>query len=327
MNIQQKKQASSLPRINAIEFNSNCQELTRTWSSFASRVFSINVDDNGISITTHPLNASVDAESLDANVMNGKKSALPNQFHLRTKETKDYQLPTGRISHYRENSISGVEKYLARLRDNGELCSSVFYFGTAEDPFSSLDKKFDLTVPCFELLERYRPQLIVVQTRSPMVIALLPSLKMLGDRAVVCIPIETRLESAIARYTPGEPKIADRLMAANGLRIQGVRVNLMASPILPYGDFYRDAWNFAELLDRHADYITFGCLASGRPSDEIQLRNLSISRKLAADGNYRWLRPYAYKHLFSAVKVLSPKKILLPVNANKRGVQMDLFAA
>jgi DNA repair photolyase len=255
------------------------------------------------------------------------KHYLPTQFHLRLKDTRDYQLPDGKYFLYKKDVLVALERHLSHLNQKGLLKSAVMYFGTVTDPFQTFHKKFDITTGCLELLEKYRPGRLVVQTRSPMVIAALPMFRLLGESAVAAIPVETHLERSVLRYTPGMPRISERLVAAQGLRRQGVTVNAVVSPVLPYGDFERDAWDFAELLDRHADYISLGALTSGSETEERQLRDLPISQKIAADKNFPWLRPHACKPLFEALKVIAPHKLHLPVQPLERSSQLTLFAA
>lgn len=321
-------------------FDGNAPELTTTWSSYAQVICCINSYRNGITVSLHQGSyregAVSSKESLPQEQESGtdaekamdiQRKYLPHQFHLRVRDTRDYQLPEGKYFLYRKDLRAALEHHLSQLNQRGLLASTVVYFGTTTDPFVAFHKKFDVTTACLELLGQYKPGRLVVQTRSPMIIAALPTLKYLGEQAVAAIPIETHLERSVARYTPGMPRIAERLVAAQGLRRQGVAVNITVSPVLPYGDSYRDAWDFAELLNRHADYITFGCLADGSEANEKQLKNLPIAQKLAADQNFRWLRPHAYKHLYQALLVTAPEKLLLPVTAPVKPSQLKLFAA
>ncbi len=252
---------------------------------------------------------------------------LPDQFHLRFRDNRDLRTPAGRYHLHRENVARALSQHLAQLHRLGKLNDSILYFGTMTDPFLSLHKKFDVTMSCLDVIERYAPGRVIFQTRSPMVISVLPALKKLGNRAAVAIAVETNSEKAVARYTPGMPRIAERLVAADGLRKQGVVVNLQVSPVLPYGDFVRDAWDFAELLDRHADYVTFGSLSTGNPAEERYLRSMPIAQKLSADGMYAWLRPHAYQAVFHAMSVLAKEKLLLPVMSSSAPKQLKLFAA
>lgn len=319
---------SAMLELTGGEFDPSAPQLQTTWSSFARRIYSINTYPNGITMSVHendPLQRSDIARG--EKVGERKAKFAPNHFHLRFRDTKNYQLPPGKYFLYRENYLDALEQHLSTLHKEGMLSSTVFYFGVTGDPFAGLSKKFDVTIGCLQLLEQYRPGLVVAQTRSPMIISALPILKMLGENAVAAIPVESPVEKAIVKYTPGQPKIAERLVAANGLRRQGIKVNLVVSPILPYGEVYRNAWDFADLLDSHADYVTFGCLASGAKSDEKQLRSLPVAQKLAADGNYRWLRPNSHRYLYGALSVVAPNKLMLPVKAANSVEQLDMFAA
>ena len=321
-----------------------------SWCVGAKVVCCINTYPNGITVSLHDmdsgrsglehvggrgdapvgeLHAEIGGPAVvELGTANGSSRLLNSQqFHLRFRDTRDYLQPTGRYFLYREQYLRGLEKHLSQLHHQGILENTVVYFGTTTDPFLTLHKKFDVTMACLQILERYTPKLLVVQTRSPMVISALPTLKHLGARAVVGIPVETFLEKAVLRYMPGKPRIAERIVAADGLRKQGIRVNLMVSPVLPYGDFERDAWDFAELLVAHGDFITFGSLATGSESEERALKTMPIAQKLAADKQFLWLRPYSYKPVYQAVKALAPEKLILPVKPVAAKGQLNLFAA
>lgn len=294
-----------------------------SWSATAPTIFCLNAYPNGITFSVHDnsVEEPIAAEETEPKF-------LAQQFHLRVRDTRDYQLPSGKYFLYRENYAQALEWQLSQMHKQGRLDNSVLYFGTVTDPFMSFRKKFEVTMACVELLENYRPGLVVLQTRSPMAIAVLPMLKILGERAVVSFYIETRLEAAVARYTPGLPKISERLVAADGLRKQGVRVTLCASPMLPYGDYYRDAWAFAELLVKNGDFISFGALADGGQVYENQLKNIPLSQRLSSDNQFRLLRPNCYRQVYQAVKLMAPEKLQLPVEtAAQRAMQLNLFAA
>lgn len=322
----QSKEAPPPTDIASVRFDAASPEFVRSWHTNASAAICLNAYPNGITFSVHRADDWAPEEEQAEQPTRGR-AIHPSHFNLRIRETKSYLLPPGKYSLHREDYAHALERRLSQLRERGVLSSAVVYFGVTSDPFSSFHKKFDVTMACLELLSQYKPRRVILQTRSPMVISALPTLKMLGERAVVTMPIETRLESAIQRYTPGMPKISERLVAADGLRRQGIVVNLSASPILPYGEVYRDAWDFADMLDKHSDFITLGCLASGGPGDESALKALPIARRLVSDKNYRWLRPHAYRHLYYALKVLAPEKLLLPLQAKTGPAQLSLFAA
>ena len=308
-----------------IAFDASCKELRFSWHSFAEKIYCINPYPNGITLSVHRNEAAKSVAEVEAGT--APEKYRPSQFHLRFRDTKNFQLPSGKYFLYRENFSDSLEKVLSHIRERNEQASSLIYFGMVTDPFRSFQKKFNVTMTCLQLLEKYNPGFVVVQTRSPMVIAGLPTLKSLGKNVVVAMPVETHLDHLIARYTPEQPKISQRLLAADGLRKQGIRVNLMASPLLPYGDMYRDAWDLAEVLDKYSDYISLGCLAGGTASEEAQLKTLSIANKLISDGQYRWLRPRCYRALYHALREIAPEKLCLPVSSGAKPEQLSIFEA
>lgn len=308
-----------------ITFNPNARELKVGWHSAAELILCINAYPNGVTLSMHQNEPLSVAEG--DKVVEGNATFDADQFHLRVKDTRDYRIPAGKYFLHKQNYLEALEQHLSSLHRSGKLSKSVIYLGTASDPFLSFHKRFNVTMGVLRLLEQYRPGFLVVQSRSPMVIAGLPMFKAFEDKMIVAMPIETNSERSVQRYTPGQPKISERLIAARGLRMQGVAVNLMASPILPYGEFFRDAWDFAELLDRYADYISVGCLATADGSAEAQLKELEIAQRLVADDKLMWLRPHAYKYLYYALSVIASDKLLLPVKVNNKPSQLSLFAA
>lgn len=325
-----------LIRLHQLTFDPKAKELLTAWHSGAKRVLAINPFPNGITLSIHNLSEATGELSDESKgvaqdsqeVAEGVRKRIDSrQFHLRLKETRDYLVPSGRYFLFREGYGDALEKKLARLQREGLLDDCVCYLGVTADPFLAFHKRFDVTMKCLELLEKFQPARLIIQTRSPMVISALPILRTFGSRAAVALVVETHLEQPIVRYTPGQPAIRDRWLAADGLRSQGVTVNVQVSPILPYGEFYRDAWQFAEQLNQHADFVTFGCLATGAHQDELALKGLPIAQKLAADRNFRWLRPHAYRYLYYSMQSIAPEKLLLPVRLEPKSSQLSLFAA
>jgi hypothetical protein len=307
-----------------ISFDPKSPQLTTTWFTYRPTIITLNTYPNGVTLSVHR-NAERDQSQNDKFEKESKFS--PSQFHLRLKDTREYLLPQGRYTMIKENMAESLERQLRNLRDQKHLADAVLYFGMTTDPFFGFPRKFEVTLKCIELLEKYQPGFLVVQSRSPMLLAALPLFKQFGEKAVAVIPLESPVERTIQLFTPGQSPVAERLITADGLRKQGVKVNLQVSPVLPYGDFYRDAWPFAETLAEHGDYVTFGCLATGQVADEPSLKGLPIAHNLSAEKMFRWLRPHAYRYLFHAVQEVAPEKLLLPVTQEAKLSQMSLFAA
>lgn len=310
-----KSTRNSGRRVNVkeIHFNPEAPELSGSWHKGFQNILCVNAYPNGISVSSHEQD---------------KKSSFDSwQFHLRLRDTREFRLPQGKYSLYREDIKEALSRHLAAYHRAGTLDRTIVYFGTTSDAFISFQKRFEVTMACLEIFEKFKPGQLVVQTRSPMVISALPILKHLGERASVVIPVESTSDDSVKRYSPGQPRISERFVAASGLRRQGICVNLLVSPVLPYGDFYRDAWNFAELLDSYGDFVTFGSLAYGRSGEERELREIGLAKKLAADKKFHYLRPYSFRNIFRALSVIAPEKLSLPAREAKTNNQLDLFAA
>lgn len=309
--------------ITSAVFNPRDPDLLTSWSTGASTIICLNSYQNGITLSLHRGESLCDKSDRPS----GTPDSLyaPNAFHLRLKETRDFQLPHGKHHVFKESPEEELTEYLTKLKSQGRLSGAVCYLGTVNDPFFAFHRKFTMTMACLSVLERLRPTRILVQTRSPMVIAGLAMFKLLAESLVVVIPLESHMDAALHKYTPGHAKVAERIVAADGLRSQGIKVNFCASPLMPYGDFYRDAWDFAEILCKHSDYVTLGALGDGTVEGDRALKNIELARALAQDRHYRILRPHSYRSLFAAVKAIAPEKLKIPPLHTSNAQQLDMF--
>ena len=227
----------------------------------------------------------------------------------------------------KRNPLHELERRLEQLSRRGILGSSIIHFGTMCDPFSPFSGKFDASMRFLELFQRFLPGQLVVQTRSPLIVIALPVLRKLGSRAAVTIGIESPLQEAADRYTPGFPQVSERLRAATVLRRFNVEVTLQVGPVLPYGDFRRSAGGFAKVLADHADFIHVMPMTDGGIEKERQMRSSVIAKKLAADGEFGLLGPGATEPLVEAIRAIAPRKLELPVREHLKPRQMSIFAS
>lgn len=226
-----------------------------------------------------------------------------------------------------QNPVMKLERYLMRLSRLGVLRSSIVYFGTATDPFFPFEGKFDASIKFLDMFLRYTPGLLVVQTRSPLIVIAMPVLKKLGIHAAVTIGVETCLEESIGKYTPGLPRMAERLKTATALRRFGVEVTLQVNPVLPYGDWKADAPGFARTLADNADYIQVKGLSDGSDRRERAIRNTFLAKRLAEDRKFQWLRPDSHLPLLTELEKIAPEKLCTPKRKHLAEKQMRMFAA
>jgi DNA repair photolyase len=219
--------------------------------------------------------------------------------------------------------LRDLERHLERLSALGELRRATVVFGVSTDPFHPFDEKFATSMRFLELFERYVPGRLVIQTRSPLVVIGLPVLKKMRAQTFVSIGLETPREEVRARYTPDLPTIDERWKTVRALRRFGLKVGVQVAPLLPYGDWRKDAAEFAEKLADAADYIVVGSLAesygSARPTTPL-------ARKLALDRQFFWLRQDTHRPLTEALLSMASEKMYHPAQHLVADKQLRLFA-
>lgn len=216
-----------------------------------------------------------------------------------------------------------LERHLQRLSVRGELRRATVVFGVTTDPFHPFDEKFATSMKFLELFERYAPGRLIIQTRSPLVVIGLPMLKKIKDSTFVTVGIETPLEEVSRRYTPDLPTVAERWKTVRALRRFGLRVGVQVAPILPYGDWRKDARAFAQQLCVESDFVTVKSViqASG-----VLRPQTPVARKLATDRQFFWLRQDSQIPLLDAIAALDERKLFHPAGLQPVDPQLKLFA-
>lgn len=253
---------------------------------------------------------------------------VPGGSHsLKLEDDRDLLRFRKHFSLEKGSSLDALELELMNLSQRGILRESHIILGTTTDPFHPFDRKFDGTMKFLALFQRYTPGLLTVQTRSPLIVLAMPVLTRLGDRTTVTMGVETDDEEAVRKYTPGLPRAEERLKAARALRNFGIKVTLQVAPVLPYGDWRKDAPRFAQELITASDYIKVASLLDGSEESNTRNRSTFVAKGLARDRKFHWLRPDSANPLLTAITVLAPAKLELPVFSTPADKQIKMFAA
>ncbi len=256
-----------------------------------------------------------------------REKPLIDDFFLRTSGEQQVIKLRSRYMLDKSRPYVELEKQLMRLSHQGVLRKSIIILGVNNDPFHPFEGRFDASMKFLSLFERYTPGVLCIQTRSPLLVLTLPLLKRLGKHCLVNYAIETCSEDAARRYTPNLPRIEERLKAVRSLSRFKIPVRIQVTPVLPYGDWRKDATKFAEILLSHATGIDLRALSDGSEQRDKQLRSTPIAQKLARDRKFHWLRPDATAPLREAIEKLAPKALEFPDWPHLSDPQLGIFAA
>lgn len=250
-----------------------------------------------------------------------------NKVALRIEDEVTLRPLRSKYSTERLDPLVQLEHNLSRLSQAGELASTEIVFGSFTDPFHPFHGKFDISIKMLELFSRYVPGHLTIQTRSPLVVIALPVLKRLGSRVSVNFGIETLDEQSVLRYTPGLPRVEERLKAITALRRFGIETNIQVSPVLPYGDWKNDALAFAKVLIEHCNFLHIQPFCDGTERSTRAIRNHATVVRMAEDRKFYWLRGDAAIPLIKAVESIDPTKLILPERDLCKSRQLEIFAA
>jgi DNA repair photolyase len=109
------------------------------------------------------------------------------------------------------------------------------------DPYQILEKKYLLTARCLDILVEHEWP-VTVQTKSPLVLRDIGTLKRAGD-AEVGFTITTGDEKIRRIFEPGAPPIMNRVDALARLHAEKIRTFAMIAPLLPGAETLPDLLN------------------------------------------------------------------------------------
>jgi len=115
------------------------------------------------------------------------------------------------------------------------------------DPYQPLERKYELTKKCLEILIRYDWP-VTVRTKSALILRDLELFKK-ASRIEVGLTVTTADEGVRQLFEPGAPSIKDRIKALEVLHLAGIRTFAMIAPMLP------GAEELAAKLKGKVDYV------------------------------------------------------------------------
>jgi len=203
--------------------------------------------------------------------------------------------PWGDVVRAKVNVAQVLDGELTRLEARGELSRTRIFLGSATDPYQAVEARQMLTRACLQAFVRHPPALLVVQTRSPLILRDADVLAALGACVWVSMTVETDDEAVRRTVTPTCAPIAARISAMTALRARGIAVQAAVSPVLPC-----DAAHLTALLKPACDRVVVDTLWHGDGASGRRSRALGMPEMLERNGWGSWCDEHAHEAVLAA---------------------------
>jgi DNA repair photolyase len=224
----------------------------------------------------------------------------------------------GQYVDVKVNIAAVLARELARIRDKGR--SLRVFMSSATDPYQGSEAKYGITRKCLEAFIIHQPDLLVVQTRSPLVRRDLDLIRKIRN-CVLSMTIETDDDSVRRSVTPGTPSIKHRLDVLKMAMEAGITVQAAVSPMLP-----NNATRLAQLLDTNCHRVVVDTYFDGDGSGGKRTEQLGIRALYDELGYANWYHGAAHIELLGHLSdVLGPDRIVFSKEGFNSAVEMISF--
>lgn len=196
------------------------------------------------------------------------------------------------------------------------------YMSSSTDPYLPQEAALGLTRGLLEEMVERTPDVLVVQTRAPLVARDLDLLRSLSSRCELwlSITVETDLDP-VPGLPPHATPPARRLEVLEQARGAGVRTQAAVSPLLPIDDLP----GFAAKLDRACDRVVVDHYLVGDGSHGLRTKRTPFVDLLVAAGHERWTRLESLEEVRAALaERLGDERVVVSCEGfNAVGVRPD----
>jgi DNA repair photolyase len=208
----------------------------------------------------------------------------------------------GKYVDVKINAPDVLATELSGLRAHGKPIR--VFMSSATDPYQGVEAKYRVTQQCLKVFIAHQPDLLVVQTRSPMVRRDLNLLAQI-ERCVLSITVETNDEAVRKTLTPWAPSIRHRIETLDAAIAAGLMVQAAVSPVLP-----NNPVEFAQLLMGRCHRVVIDTYFAGDGSNGSRTERLGIHALYAQCGYEDWYHPDAHQRLYDEfVNVFGPNRV------------------
>ncbi|ANY70975.1 DNA photolyase [Paenibacillus sp. BIHB 4019] len=194
------------------------------------------------------------------------------------------ETPWGEWVEIKTNAAENYRNEVIKLRQKNKPIK--IFMSSATDPYQPIERKTAITRRILEAMLETPPDLLQIQTRSPLItrdLDLILKLKETCD-VLVSMTIETDREDIKQIFSPYAPGIKLRLRAIREIYESGIAAQASISPVLPFTP------EFPKLLNGIVDRIWIDTLNIGDGSMGKRSKRLGMPELFAAHGLTDWYR-------------------------------------
>ncbi|MGG6313104.1 SPL family radical SAM protein [Paenibacillus macerans] len=192
------------------------------------------------------------------------------------------EIPWGEWVDIKTNAADNYRSEMIKLRQRTKPVN--IFMSSATDPYQPIERTSNITRRILEEMVDHPPDLLQLQTRSPLVTRDLDLLVTLAGkcRVIVSMTIETDREDIKRIFAPYAPGIKVRLSALRKLHEVGVPTQASISPVLPFTP------DFPKLLEGIVDRIWIDTLHIGDGSMGKRSERLRMPQLFEAHDLSKW---------------------------------------
>jgi DNA repair photolyase len=190
-----------------------------------------------------------------------------------------------------------LEHELRSLAANGRLADTAIFMSSATDPYQGWERRLGVTRASLEVLVRYPPRRLLIQTRSPMIERDIDLIGTLGSRVIVSITLETDDERVRRTITPTSASVARRVITMRRLRQAKIFTQMAIAPMMP-----NNPEHFAAIAEEAADRVIVDTYFDGDGAKGRRSRALGIGELYDRLGYGEWFRSGAEVPLLKALR-------------------------
>ncbi|KRF03615.1 DNA photolyase [Paenibacillus sp. Soil766] len=192
------------------------------------------------------------------------------------------EIPWGEWVDIKTNAAENYRNEMTKLRRKNKTVN--IFMSSATDPYQPIERKAAVTRRVLEEMIENPPDLLQIQTRSPLITRDLDLLVILKEKChvLVSMTIETDREDMKRIFAPYAPGIKLRLKALRELHDAGISSQASISPVLPFTP------DFPKILEGIADRIWIDTLHIGDGSMGKRSERLGMPRLFEEHELSKW---------------------------------------